>query len=95
MFLRETRPTLDSGSCFICEQAPETEYVDTLFNYEPTFFDPMAGRKFVCRYCIETMAKLIGFEDPVEYRSALDEAQIKIADYEDSFAELRKLVRKR
>lgn len=91
MFLRESRPTFDSGACFICELSPETEYVDTLFNFEPAVYTPLEGRKFVCRYCVEEMAKLIGFEDPTEYREQLDELQVKVGSFEDVYAEVKKL----
>ena len=44
MRLREERPSMDPGMCFLCEKADDCRYVDTLKNFEPMFFTPLIGR---------------------------------------------------
>lgn len=83
MFLREERPTLDPGICFICEMAPETRYVDTLFNFEPDVFSALIGRKFVCENCVTEMARLIGFGDKEKIATELEQAQLRIRSLEE------------
>lgn len=83
MFLREERPTLEPGICFICELAPESRYVDTLFNFEPDVFSALIGRKFVCEHCIVEMARLIGYGDKERIQVELDMANTRIRDLEE------------
>lgn len=78
MRLREERPTLEPGMCFICEKADDCRYVDTLKNFEPMFFSPLIGRKFVCENCIKQMAKLIGWGENTKVRKDLAQAETRI-----------------
>lgn len=79
MRLREGRPTMDPGMCFICEKADDCRYVDTLYTFEPLFFTPLIGRKFVCENCIKQMAKLIGFGENKKTKSDLEQANVRIS----------------
>jgi hypothetical protein len=91
MRLRDERPSMDPGMCFICEKADDCRYVDTLKNFEPMFFSPLIGRKFVCENCIKQMAKLIGFGENTKLRKDLEQAQTRIQVLEANEAVIRDL----
>lgn len=82
MFLREGRPTLDSGMCFICELTPDDGYIDTLYNFEPDFITTLIGRKFVCLNCVDTMAKAAGYEFAEDMFAERDELIDRVAELE-------------
>lgn len=80
----EGLPTQDPGICFICEQANEGRYVDTLLNYEPAFFTPLIGRKYVCEGCVLEMARLLGWGNKELIAAELDQANLRIRVLEDA-----------
>lgn len=92
MFLRDERPTLDPGICFICELSPESRYVDTLFNFEPDVFSALIGRKFVCESCIQTMATCIGWGDKEKIQIELDMANARLRSFEEKALKAQELL---
>lgn len=72
-----------AGMCFLCETAiehPGRPVVNTNMEFDPPFQTPLAGEKYVCGGCSDTIAKTLGYIDP-EQAATLAEAAV--------FAELR------
>lgn len=84
MQLTDGKPVLDPGICFICEQVNEGRFVDTLLNYEPAFFTPLIGRKYVCEGCVLEMARLLGWGNKELIVAELDQANTRIRVLEDA-----------
>lgn len=71
------------GLCFICEKAidhPKEKAIRTGHEFDPLFHTPLAGDKYVCQGCAETLALTLGFISPGEAEVLKETAQ---------FAELR------
>lgn len=75
MFFHTGKPKIDPGICFICELAPTRGYVDTLKDFDPAFFHFLNGRKFVCRECIDTMAKLLDYAEAAPLKAEISRLQ--------------------
>lgn len=54
-------PNMAPSVCFLCEAAEQgAVFVDTMRDFGGTPFTPLAGRKYVCSYCITDLAHHIG-----------------------------------
>lgn len=55
------------GLCFICEKAidhPKEKAIRTGHDFDPLFHTPLAGDKYVCQGCAETLAMTLGYISP-------------------------------
>lgn len=71
MQLTENRNLAAPSMCIICETVPDGDVVvDTRYTLVTGTFSPYEGHKFVCERCVDTMAKLFGFERGIEVEKA-------------------------
>lgn len=55
------------GLCFICEKAidhPKEKAIRTGHDFDPLFQTPLAGDKYVCESCADTLAQTLGYISP-------------------------------
>jgi hypothetical protein len=78
------------GLCFICEKAidhPKEKAIRTGHDFDPLFHTPLAGDKFVCQSCADTMAQVLGYVSPDQAEQLKESARFA----ELRFAELQEL----
>lgn len=57
-----TQPLQAPSICIICEQSPDSDYVDTKYVFDPPGPTHLNGKKYVCVGCVTAMANLFGFK---------------------------------
>src|ERR1043165_7680027 len=65
-------PMLAPNCCIICEQTPDVSYIDTLKEFVSDVYHRMNGRKYVCAECMESLAKVAGYEHSSKVKQADD-----------------------
>lgn len=68
--------------CIVCETVPQRDCIDTGFDTAWGINPDNAGRKYVCDLCIDTMAKLMGYEQDeviADVRAAKEVADRQVA----------------
>lgn len=73
--------------CFICEESPQVDVVDTARNNETPLPTKLRGRKYVCVSCITELAKFIGMVEQAVYDVV--ETEVDARDRELAEARLR------
>lgn len=77
-----SNPSLAPGVCFVCNgKPPETEWIDSYLTFEPGGYTSLNGRKYVCGVCVDTMARLIGYEKASQVKAAQEKAEVEKARY--------------
>lgn len=61
--------------CFICEQSPQEDCVDTFRQFETHLPTKLTGRKYVCEGCVRDLAKVFGMVDRLTYHAALEDSR--------------------
>jgi hypothetical protein len=73
-----SRPLLNPGICFICENSPsqeEIKVIDTRREFNPNCLTKLSGRKYVCESCATEMGQAVGMVSRDEHLDTVAEVE--------------------
>lgn len=91
MHLVEPNHALEGfGLCFICNGAIDRDHqlvVDTNYEFDPPYPDPLVGRKYICQQCGETIGHTLGMvthQNVSDIQTALANTKAALQEYTDT-----------